>query len=312
MQVSAGYVAIHGLPEGTTETTRHELSGRLHAEDVGRLEELRRQGFAERRREYNADYRIVLPDRGVRWIESRSFISYDGDGNAQRVVGVNIDVTERKRAEERQRVLVAELDHRVKNVLASVSAVVAQTRQDSRSVTNFVAALDGRIRSMAIAHDLMSAGRWQGVSLTELVRRELAPYATRGNTEIDGPKVALRAEAGQAMAMVFHELTTNAAKYGAHSSKKGRISIRWDWRRNGHACSHLVLLWQEVGGPPVIAPSKRSYGTSIIRDLIPYELGGAVDLVHASEGVRCRLELPADWFYDDSESALSAHPMPAK
>jgi PAS domain S-box-containing protein len=312
MQVSAGYVAIHGLPEGTTETTRHVWRHRLHPEDVGRLDELRRQGFAERRREYNADYRIILPGRGVRWIESRSFISYDGNGNAQRVVGVNIDVTDRKRAEERQRVLVAELDHRVKNVLASVSAVVTQTRQENRSVTNFAAALDGRIRSMATAHELMSAGWWERISLTDLVRRELAPYATRDNTEINGPKVALRAEAGQAMAMVLHELTTNAAKYGALSSKKGRVSIRWDRRPNVHACSHLVLVWQEIGGPPVVAPGQPSYGTSIIRDLIPYEFGGIVNLVHASEGVRCRLELPADWFYDGSESVLPAHAMPAK
>src|SRR5215467_715660 len=99
MQVSEGYVAIHGLPQGTTETTRREWRDRLHPEDIGRLDGLRSQAFCERRREYNVEYRILLPGRGVRWIESRSFISYDGNGNALRVIGVNIDVTDRKRTE---------------------------------------------------------------------------------------------------------------------------------------------------------------------------------------------------------------------
>src|SRR5215813_4716098 len=187
--------------------------------------------------------------------------------------------------------LNAELDHRVKNALATVSAVISHTRQGSRSVGGFVDALEGRIRSMAATHELLSTRLWLGVSLTELVRRELAPYAVRYNTEVTGAEVVLRAEAAQAMAMVFHELATNAAKYGALSTKKGRVSIRWELRLNGHP-PHLVLEWREIGGPSVIAPGNPSYGTSTIRDLIPYEFGGRVDLVFAPEGVRCRLELP--------------------
>ena len=218
------------------------------------------------------------------------------------MVGVSIDITERKRVEEQQRTLVAELDHRVKNALATVSAVVSHTQQGSRSVTDFVAALDGRIRSMATTHELLSSHQWQGVSLTELVRRELAPYATRDNTEINGPDILLKPEAGQAMAMVLHELATNAAKYGALSTKNGRVSIRWDWHLNGHPGSHLIFEWQEIGGPPVVvALGKSSYGTSTIRYLIPYEYGGTVDLVPAPEGVRCRLELPAVWLINNGE-----------
>ena len=218
-----------------------------------------------------------------------------------RRIGAEIDVTERKRAEERQRSLNAELDHRVKNTLATVGAVVSHTRQGNRSVANFAAALEGRIRSMATAHELLSFGRWQGLSLTELVQREVAPYATGNNTEINGPKVVLTPEAGQAMAVVLHELTTNAAKYGALSARNGRVSIRWSQRRNGQSRSNLLFEWQEIGGPPVDAPDKPSYGTSTIRDLIPYEFGGAVDLVLAPEGVRCRLELPSDWLSNDVE-----------
>src|SRR5262245_19732008 len=210
------------------------------------------------------------------------------------------DISERKRAEERQRILVAELDHRVKNTLATVSAVVSRTGQGRRSASDFAAALVGRLHSMAATHELLGARWWQGVSLTELVRRELAPYTAGNNTELNGPEVVLRAEAGQAMAMVLHELATNAAKYGALSTSKGRVSIRWDRRMNGHPTC-LVLEWREIGGPPVIAPGNPSYGTSTIRDLIPYEFGGTVDLVFAPEGVRCRIQLSGDWLSDAAD-----------
>ena len=301
MQISAGYAAIHGFPEGTTEIARSECLAGVHPDDIGRVEQFRSEAFRERRREYNVEYRIIRPGGELRWVETRCFISFSGEGHPHRVVGVSIDITERKRVEEQQRTLLAELDHRVKNALATVSAVVSHTRQGSRSVADFVAALDGRIRSMATTHELLSSRRWHGVSLTELVRRELAPYATRNNTEINGPDILLKPEAGQAMAMVLHELATNAAKYGALSTKNGRVSIRWDRHLNGHPRSHLVFEWQEIGGPPVVALGKSSYGTSTIRDLIPYEFGGTVDLVLAPEGVQCRLELPADWLGNDRQ-----------
>jgi two-component sensor histidine kinase len=201
--------------------------------------------------------------------------------------------------EEQQRVLLSELDHRVKNTLATVSAVVSHTLDASSSMADFATALDGRVQSMARTHELLSASRWQGISVAELVRRELAPYATTDNTEINGPEVLLRAEAAQVMAMVLHELATNAAKYGALSTQNGRVSIKWGQRSNGHSRSHLVLEWREVDGPTVVAPENSGFGTHTIRDLIPYELGGAVDLSLAPEGVHCRLELPADWLSND-------------
>ena len=293
MQVDEGYAALHGLSE--TSTSRSEWKTRAHPEDLDRIETARGEAFQERRSEYASEYRIVRAGSAVRWIESRSFMSYNTEGRPQRVLGVNIDITERKRAEEQLHRLVAELDHRVKNSLATVSAVVSHTSRGSRSVTGFVAALHGRIRSMATTHQLLSSYRWQGVLLTELVERELEPYATRNNTEINGPDILLKPEAGQAMAMVLHELATNAAKYGALSTKNGRVSIRWDRHENGQRRSHLEFEWQEIGAPPVVALGKSGYGTSTIRDLIPYELGGRVDLVLAKEGVWCRLELPADW-----------------
>jgi two-component sensor histidine kinase len=211
------------------------------------------------------------------------------------VVGVNIDVTERKRTEDRQRVLVAELDHRVKNLLSTISAVAAHTMDASSSMQQFVAALDGRIRSMALTHELLSGHRWQGIPLAQLLRRELAPYATKSNTDIKGPDVLLSAEAGQTIAMVVHELTTNAAKYGALSRREGLVLVRWQWATNGHAAEPLTIDWKEIGGPPVDARRKANYGSSVITDLVPYELRGTADLVFAAEGVRCRLSVPTEW-----------------
>jgi two-component sensor histidine kinase len=161
-------------------------------------------------------------------------------------------------------------------------------------MADFATALDGRVQSMARTHELLSASRWQGISVEELVRRELAPYATGSNAEIKGPDVILKAEAGQVMGMVLHELATNAAKYGALSTKEGRVVIRWDPRLNGHP-PRLVLEWREVGGPSVVAPEYSGFGTSTIRDVIPYEFGGTIDLAFAPAGVQCRMELPADW-----------------
>jgi two-component sensor histidine kinase len=217
------------------------------------------------------------------------------------VIGVNIDVTDRKRAQEHQRALHAELDHRVKNVLAIVSTIAARTLDASSSMHHFVASLDGRIRSMARTHEILSANQWHGICVLELVRRELAPYATSGNTEIDGPDVTLKAEAGQALGMVLHELVTNAAKYGALSTEKGCVSIRWHQRMNVHPRPNLVVDWLELGGPAVVAPPSSGFGMSTIRDLIPYEFGGTVDLAFAPAGVKCCLELPAAWLINTGE-----------
>jgi len=295
MHVSEGYAALHGLPEGTVETTRSEWCSRAHPEDRGRVAERRREAFRKRISEYDIEYRIVHSDGTLRWIESRSLILYNRHGNPQRVVGVNIDVTERKRTEDRQRILVAELDHRVKNLLSTISAVAAHTMDASGSMQQFVAALDGRIRSMALTHELLSGHRWQGIPLAQLLRRELAPYATKSNTDIKGPDVLLSAEAGQTIAMVVHELTTNAAKYGALSRRQGLVLVRWQWPTNGHAAEPLTIDWKEIGGPPVDARRKANYGSSVITDLVPYELAGTADLVFTSEGVRCRLSVPAEW-----------------
>ena len=150
-----------------------------------------------------------------------------------------------------------------------------------------------RIKSLARTHELLSHSRWHGVSLEEIVRRELAPYLAV-NAEIGGPCVTLKAEAAQALGFVLHELATNAAKHGAFTKPGGRLSLRWWWLRNGSP-GRLAIEWQELGGPLVREPTQPGYGTSIVRELIPFELGGTADLDFATNGLQCRMEIPADW-----------------
>ena len=120
--------------------------------------------------------------------------------------------------------------------------------------------------------------------------RELAPYATASNMDIDGPDIVLSAEAGQILAMMFHELATNAAKFGAISSKSGRVSVHWNLNE-----SWLSIRWEESGGPPVALPIRSGFGTTAVRELVPYELGGTVELAHLPKGICCNLQIPPRW-----------------
>jgi PAS domain S-box-containing protein len=202
------------------------------------------------------------------------------------------DITQHKRAEQHQALLVTELDHRVKNILAQVAVVAVSTRQGSHSIDGFLRALDGRIQSMAAAHTLLSKSSWRSVGLDAIVRNQLAPYATDTNITISGTDIMLTAAETQAVAKVLHELATNAAKHGALSIPGGHVTVNWERKLNGDG-ANLSLVWQEFDGPTVKSEIIQSrYGTSLIRNLIPYELGGKVDLVFASDGVSCRIEIP--------------------
>lgn len=202
-------------------------------------------------------------------------------------------VTERRAAEAHQKMLISQLDHRVKNSLALMQAVVERSQVSARSIGDFVNSLGGRIRSMARTQSKLSAGRWQGLSLAGLIRDELAPYRTAGSEQLHGPEVKLKASAAQAISMVVHELATNAAKYGALSRSEGRVHVRWNVVQGAGGEDLLALTWREEGGPQTVPPERDGFGTSTIRNLLHYELGGDVVLRFEPAGVMCSILLPA-------------------
>jgi PAS domain S-box-containing protein len=290
---SANASQILGPASGRgTNGRRNEFMVRVHPDDRARFV-AHLHGVCPESPNYSMKFRYIRPDGKEVWLEETARAEFAADGSVTCIKGLTRDITERTRAEERQNLLIAELDHRVKNTLTCVSAIAQRSREGSTSMDEFLTVLNGRIQSMAIAHALLSRAGWQGVDLAELVRCELAPCLGSDNVITEGPEVVLAADATQPMAMVLHELVTNATKYGALSTPSGRVSVRWDRpskarrRRPG-----LVFEWHEAGGPPVVRPSQAGYGMSVIRDIIPYELGGVDELRFARKGVHCRVEIP--------------------
>src|SRR5690606_5840953 len=166
------------------------------------------------------------------------------------------DVTERRRTQEDQQVLLRELTHRVKNALATAQAIALHSARSGGSSEEFVEGFEGRLRSMAKAYDLLSQRRWEGIDLRTLIEVELAPYRHGDNTQAHGPPVHLPAEPALALQLVLHELATNAAKYGALSTTEGRLRVRWDVEPGADGQPMRWLRWVERGGPPATAPGE--------------------------------------------------------
>lgn len=212
----------------------------------------------------------------------------DADGNLVGAVNMMVDITERKRAEQRLELLAREVDHRAKNMLAVVQAMVRFTR--AATIGDFTATFMGRIKALASAHSLLSDSRWEGADLERLIGQELAPYGDRdSNVIVEGPPVMLGPAAAQPIAMAIHELATNAVKYGAFAARSGSISIRWSRNADGE----LVLRWSETGGPVVRKPRERGFGVGVIEGTIRDQLGGRAEFDWRSEGLECRLHIPA-------------------
>ncbi len=291
-QRSDNAVDILGFDPTQTFSPRAFLE-RVHPEDRPRFQ-ARVRGVRPTNRSYAATFRFRRPDGREVWLAETAKAEFDAAGRLVHISGLTNDITELKQAEMHQRMLTAELDHRVKNVLARVAVVAMQTREGSSSMDDFVKALNGRIQSMAAAHSLLSQGRWTAVGLADLVRGQLSPYATDANAQISGPDTMLGAATAQAVAMVIHELVTNAAKYGALSVPGGRVAVDWDSRRDDGGATHVTLEWREIGGPPVTAPPHTGFGNSLIRELVPHELGGTAEHLFNADGVYCRFGFPLD------------------
>jgi PAS domain S-box-containing protein len=202
------------------------------------------------------------------------------------------DITERKRAEEQQTMMVAELNHRVKNILAIVQSVASQTARSSASLPNFTDAFSGRLKALAIAHDILTQTRWIGIGLSELLAAVLAPYhsAEEARVTLAGPAILLPARAVVPLSMALHELTTNAVKYGALSGRRGGIDITW--RLNGGLDQVVELIWQERGGPAVKRGKSTGFGTRLIDRVVSHDLDGSTKFDFEPEGVRVAVTFP--------------------
>jgi PAS domain S-box-containing protein len=200
------------------------------------------------------------------------------------------EITDRKRTETQQTMLVAELNHRVKNILAIVQSVAWQTLSANHSPGEFKQAFDGRLRALSLAHDILTQGRWGHVEFEQLVERSLGPYygaASGPHVEWSGSRLLLPPNMVVPLSMVLHELSTNAAKYGAFSVEHGRV--RMAWRTDDGKVS---FTWVETGGPPVASDIKAGFGTKLISRVVSYDLAGTADLEFAPEGFRCTLAFP--------------------
>jgi PAS domain S-box-containing protein len=201
------------------------------------------------------------------------------------------DITDRKRAEERQKTLVMELHHRVKNILAVVQSVARQTVTRSSSLANFKQAFEGRLHSISLAHDMLTQASWNSVGFDELVARSLGPYVpgASGRVAWAGPALMLPPNFVVPLAMVLHELATNAAKYGAFSVDTGQLDIAWRLIDDGQS---VAVNWTERGGPPPAPEATPGFGSTLVSQMISYQLGGKAELELRPEGFSCSLEFP--------------------
>ncbi|HET7598563.1 MAG TPA: PAS domain S-box protein [Burkholderiales bacterium] len=302
LRVNEGTCSILGY-------SREELlSGHMfrytHPDDVDPDREAFRKQVAGELEFYSAEKRFVRKDGRVIWISVRSSSVRDDTGRLLYVVRVLQDITERKAAERRQKLLIDELNHRVKNTLATVQSLASQTARSAPTPEAFQQGFEGRLIALSKAHDQLTMHHWENADLREVLTAGLAPYgAGSEHVVLRGEDVLLRPRAVLTLAMAFHELITNAAKYGALSVERGRVAIHWRPVRDDMGRTFLRIEWREEGGPPAVPPERRGFGSRLIENSIAAELGGSARLIFAREGLRCEMQVPQETTVVDFRAA---------
>lgn len=215
------------------------------------------------------------------------------DGEVEAIAGSTRDITEREQHEQHMRLLINELNHRVKNTLAVVQSMTHQTLRDSQTPAAAQEKIESRLLALSEAHDILTRKNWQGADVKEIVRAATAPcdVGSRERFEAQGPAVELDPRRAVALAMALHELCTNAVKYGALSVPTGRVHIQWQLEGQEDA-ARLTLDWHEIGGPEVRAPERKGFGTRMIEQGLRHDLGGESRLVFDPGGVTCHIVMP--------------------
>jgi PAS domain S-box-containing protein len=270
-----------------------EFRRTLHPEDRHKVSEFHRT--ADEIDSYPAEYRIVRTDGRLMWMSGRGRVIERGpDGKARRVANIVVDVTERKKSEERTKLLIDELNHRVKNTLATVQAIVAQTLKNKNAARDTRETVEARLQSLARSHDLLTRENWEGAFLDEVVRQALHPFVPAGDdgqVRLEGRPLRLRPKVALSLGMTLHELATNASKYGALSVESGRVAICWSTASVDGKPS-IEISWQESGGPPVRPRERKGFGSRLIEQGLAHELGGHAQLQFLPEGVHCIINFP--------------------
>lgn len=284
-----------GFPEDATPTI-DEIRARYAPGARDRLRAAAAAALSRGERYAEEELEVIWPDGSRHWLLVRAELEVTPgpDGAIYvRATGVALDISDRKIWEERQRLLINELNHRVKNTLATVQSIAVQSFRDAGAASgpNFTAFQD-RLFALASAHDILTRDNWEGAELREIVGEVIEPYCrlSNGRCDIDGPCVRLTPSMALALSMAVHELATNAAKYGALSVPTGQVSISWAIMPGEPR--YLTLCWQERGGPPVAPPTRKGFGTRLIERSLAQELAGEVNLAYVPAGVVCTIKAP--------------------
>lgn len=237
--------------------------------------------------EFSCEYRIVQPDGSVRWLLARGRVVLDDNGTPVRFPGASIDITDRKIAEQQRIELTREMSHRIKNILAMVQAIATQTFRMVTTVEEGRTAFAGRLTALARAQDILTQKSWETADIRAVVEGALEPHRSgEGRYHIDGPAFTLTAQQGLGLSLAMHELATNAAKYGALSNDRGKVTIDWSVQPSGGFAFH----WIETGGPAVSPPERRGFGSRLVERIVATYFDGAAQLEFPPEGVIFRLQ----------------------
>jgi PAS domain S-box-containing protein len=274
------------------ETDVKEFTRRVHPDDVERVWAAVEAALDPADpRPYATEFRLCRADGRVRWVEAHGLVHFEGAGRERRaviMVGTAQDITERKGREEKEHLLMREINHRAKNMLSVVDAIAHQTA--TKNPEDFIERFSERIQALSANQDLLIRNEWKGVEIEDLVRAQLAHFAGLIGSRIliHDPKLRLNAAAAQAIGLALHELATNAGKYGALSTDGGHVDIRW-----GTDSDIFSMSWTERDGPQVSVPKRRGFGTIVLEAMAERSVDGAVDLDYAPSGVTWRLTCPA-------------------
>ncbi|MBA2919159.1 PAS domain S-box protein [Sphingomonas sp. MAH-20] len=277
----------------TRDVAYDEFRARIDPDDLDRLSRTAVASLKAGEPHFQAEVRYRLSRGEVRWLLVSAEFQRSSGRAVDRVIGVALDITDRKRDEEHQRLLLHELNHRVKNTLAVVQALAHQSFAGSRDRARREA-FEGRLAALAAAHNLLTRESWEPASIIEVIRSAAAACdPNRRRLQLRGPDIRVPPKMAVTLALAVHELCTNAVKYGALSNDSGQVAISWkidDGR--------LRLVWTETGGPRVAPPRRRGFGSMMLERALASELVGSVKLDFAPAGLCCTIDAPVakDWF----------------